>query len=256
MERRKFVASSLLAASAIAASGFSKAQDKTKEFYEWREYEMKYGSNQSLLHSYLEKALIPALNRQGVKTVGVFKETSKTDPGKVYVLIPYPSMDNYLTINESIKGDKEYSTNAQPYLQSPPEKPVFNRVKTSMMTAFDGLMNMAVPSKGPRLFEFRSYEGYNEDAVSRKVKMFNEAEIGVFYRVKLNPVFFGQMISGPTLPCLAYMLVFKDMEERDKNWAAFSADAEWKRLSQDPQYANTVSNIIRIFMEPLAYSQV
>ena len=43
MERRKFVAGSLLAASAFAASGFSEAQVKKKEFYEWREYEMKYG---------------------------------------------------------------------------------------------------------------------------------------------------------------------------------------------------------------------
>ena len=126
------------------------------------------GSNQSLLHAYLEKALIPALNKQGVKTVGVFKETSKTDPGKVYVLIPYPSMDQYLSINEKIQNDNEYRTNAQAYLQSPPEKPVFNRIRTSMMAAFDGLTNMLVPSKGPRLFEFRLYEGYNEDAAIRK----------------------------------------------------------------------------------------
>ena len=91
---------------------------------------------------------------------------------------------------------------------------------------------------------------------SGRVKMFNDAEISVFYRVKLNPVFFGHMMAGPNVPGIAYMLVFKDMEERDKNWAAFSADTEWKKISQDPQYANTVSNIIRIFMEPLAYSQV
>jgi hypothetical protein len=256
MERRKFVAGSLLAASAFATTGFSNAQVKKKEFYEWREYEMKFGSSQSLLHAYLEKALIPALNKQGIKTVGVFKETSKTDPAKIYVLIPYPSMDQYITINEKIQNDSEYRTNAQPYLQSPPEKPVFNRMRTSMMIAFDGLANLTVPAKGTRLFEFRLYEGYNEDAVSRKVKMFNDAEIAVFYRTKLNPVFFGHMVAGPTVPCIAYMLVFRDMEERDKNWAAFSADADWKKISQDPQYANTVSNIIRVFMEPLAYSQV
>jgi hypothetical protein len=46
------------------------------------------------------------------------------------------------------------------------------------------------------------------------------------------------------------------MEERDKNWAAFGADADWKRVSADPKYANTVSNIRRTFLKPLSYSQV
>lgn len=86
--------------------------------------------------------------------------------------------------------------------------------------------------------------------------MFNEEEFDIFYRVGLNPVFFGEMIAGKNLPALSYMVWFKDMAERDKNWAAFGADAAWKKVSADPQYANSVSNIIRIFLEPLAYSQV
>jgi hypothetical protein len=46
------------------------------------------------------------------------------------------------------------------------------------------------------------------------------------------------------------------MEERDKNWAAFGADPDWKKLSADPQYANTVNNIIKIFLVPTSYSQI
>jgi hypothetical protein len=55
---------------------------------------------------------------------------------------------------------------------------------------------------------------------------------------------------------LLYMIWFKNMEERDANWKAFSEDATWKKVLADPQYANTVSNIIRIFLAPMAYSQV
>ena len=58
------------------------------------------------------------------------------------------------------------------------------------------------------------------------------------------------------MPCLTYMLTFKDMTERDKDWADFIADPDWKKLSADPQYANSVSNIIRIFLLPADYSQV
>jgi hypothetical protein len=46
------------------------------------------------------------------------------------------------------------------------------------------------------------------------------------------------------------------MEERDTNWKAFSADPDWARMSKDPQYANTVSKILRVFLEPLPYSQI
>jgi hypothetical protein len=74
--------------------------------------------------------------------------------------------------------------------------------------------------------------------------------------VKLNPVFFGHVIAGEHMPCLTYMLTFKNMEERDANWKAFSADPDWKRVSGAPEYANTVSNIIRVFLEPAAYSQI
>ena len=102
----------------------------------------------------------------------------------------------------------------------------------------------------------RTYEGYAEDAVRRKVKMFNVDELPIFYKTKLNPVFFGEVIAGEHMPCLIYMLTFKDLNERDANWKQFVDDPDWKRISQAPEYANTVSNIIRVFLEPTPYSQI
>ena len=77
-----------------------------------------------------------------------------------------------------------------------------------------------------------------------------------FYRTKLNPVFFGEVIAGDLMPCLTYMITFKDMAERDANWKNFSADATWKTISAALEYAHTVSKITRVFLEPTAYSQV
>lgn len=258
MDRRKFVGASMLtAASFTAQAAFAgNSQVAKKELYEWREYEIKWGSGQAGLHNYLEKALIPALNKQGVKTVGAFRELSKSEPPKIYLLIPYPSFDQYLTIRENVKKDAAFIQNSQDYDKIAPEKAVFTRVNTSLLWAFDGLPVMKKPADGQRIFELRTYEGYNEDAVKRKIKMFNEEEFDIFYRTGLNPVFFGEMLAGKNTPCLSYMLWFRDMAERDANWAKFGADAAWKKVSADPQYANSVSNIIRIFLEPLAYSQV
>ena len=46
--------------------------------------------------------------------------------------------------------------------------------------AFDGLPKLIKPKEGSKLFELRTYEGYSEDAVRRKVKMFNEEEFAIF----------------------------------------------------------------------------
>lgn len=259
MKRKNFIQHAALTTAALAAGKLSFASlknDNKKELYEWREYEIHFGGSQNALHEYLEKALIPALNKHGAKSVGVFKEIGKTEPPKVYVMIVYPTFEDYISINGKLRSDNDYKKNSAAWDKMPAEKPVYNRFNTSLLIAFDGLPALKVPAKEPRIFELRIYEGYNEDAVRRKVKMFNDEEFPIFYRTKLNPVFFGEAIAGPHLPNLTYMITFKNMEERDKNWAAFGADADWKRVLADPQYANTVSNIRRVFLEPVAYSQI
>lgn len=255
MKRRQFVAASVLAVPALTTAGTAEPA-ATKELYELRTYESRFGSPQSNIENYLKDALMPALNRQGVKAVGIFREMGKTDPAKLYVLIPHPSMDSYATAATRLASDAAYATASQAYNQLTPDKAPFARYSTSLLSAFDALPQMVMPGKESRIFELRTYEGYSEDAVRRKIKMFNVDELPVFYKVKLNPVFFGEVIAGEHMPCLTYMLTFKDMAERDANWKAFIADPDWKRMSAAPEYANTVSNIIRVFLEPAAYSQI
>jgi hypothetical protein len=259
MKRRKFLSASAIAVSA-ASVGFALPDQKydvsKKAFYEWREYELRFRSNPADLDSYFQKALIPALNRLGVKNVGVFREIGKSEPAKIYLLIPYPAFNDYATINSNLMSDTEFIKASADYTAVPPEKSIFIRYSTSFFLAFDKLPNIVVPPSEARIFEWRNYEGHNEDAVSRKVGMFNKEEITIFYKSKLKPVYFGQMVSGSNMPSIAYMVVFKDMAERDAVWATFGADPDWKRISQAPEYANTVSKIIRIFLEPLPYSQI
>ena len=226
-----------------------------REFYELRVYEPTMGSLPTL-EKYLSEALIPALNRQGVKNVGVFRETGKNEPPLVYVLIPYASMNDFEKVKEGLAKEDEYRKASDSYDKVGVEKPVYFRYETSFMHAFEGLPKMVVPEKKPRIFELRIYQGYSDDAVRRKVKMFNDEEFKIFYATKLNPVFFGEVVAGKDLPCLAYMITFKDMEERDANWKAFGANPDWQRILKDPQYANTVSKIVRVFLEPMACSQI
>ncbi|AEI49199.1 NIPSNAP family protein [Runella slithyformis] len=257
MKRRKFMAaSSLLGMGAVAPALAAQSVKKNdKEVYELRTYETKMGG-MGRLEAYIQTALMPALNRMGASKVGVFKEMSKDDPAKLHVLIAYSKQEQYFTIHSQLKTDADYLKAADTYLQTPPDKATFDRMSSSLMVAFDGMPKLATPSKEPRIMELRTYESYNEDAARRKIKMFNDGEIAVFNKVKLNIVFFGEVLIGPRMPCLTYMLTFKNMEERNANWAQFSADPDWKQLSGAPEYANTVSRIARVFLEPTAYSQI
>jgi hypothetical protein len=257
MERRSFIQKSV-AATAALSTGLTAAQGKnneqSKEFYEFRVYELK--GNQTNIQNYISKALIPALNKYGVKNVGAFSEIGKSEPFKLYLLIAYPSFEAYQKINIDIKNDKAYQEASQEYTKLTLEQATYTRFESSFMIAFDGLPKLIAPQNTSRIFELRIYEGYSEDAVRRKIKMFNDEEFTIFYRTKLNPVFFGEVISGKNLPCLAYMITFKNMEERDANWKAFGADPDWQRISKAPEYANTVSKIYKTFLEPLPFSQL
>jgi hypothetical protein len=88
--------------------------------------------------------------------------------------------------------------------------------------------------------------------------MFNDAEIGIFKRTGLTPVFFGDTLIGTRMPNLTYMLTFKDTAELTERWAAFRDDPEWKELSHRPgnSDAEIVSNISNLYLSPLSCSQI
>lgn len=258
MERRDFIQKSILTTAAVAGAGLTpgmaKPQPGNKEVYEFRVYHMR--RNMTPLNNYLTKALIPALNRMGSKNVGVFSEISKSEPAEIYMLIPYASFEDFGKTALALKRDKDFIAASSEYNQIPVEQAVYERYDSSLLLAFDGQPKMIVSSTRPKLFELRIYEGYSEDAVRRKVKMFNEGEIDIFKDVKLPSVFYSENITGKYLPALTYMAGYQSMEERDQVWKNFSAHPEWQKMSKMPEYANTVSKIHKIFLEPLPYSQV
>jgi hypothetical protein len=257
MERRDFIQKSILTTAAVAGAGLASAAPQapgSKEVYEFRVYHMR--RNMNPLDNFFSKALIPALNKAGVRNVGVFRETSMTEPAKIYVLIPFASFEDYGKVSLGLKNDKDFAQSSNEYNQIPVEQAVYERFDSSLLLAFDGFTKMSVPSKNQKLFELRTYEGYSEDAVKRKIKMFNEGEIAIFKDVKLPAVFYSENIAGKDMPALTYMAAYENMEERDRVWKAFSVHPEWQKMSKLPEYANTVSKIHKIFLERLPYSQV
>jgi len=267
MKRREFltttVAASTLAGlgtAGLAASAAAQTGARNREYYELRVYRLKAGANHELLDAYVEKAAIPALNRLGVKPVGVFTEIDPKDGPALYVLRTYPALEVLATATARLSADAEYQKAGAEYLNSPKTNPAFERIDSWLMLAFAGLPKLELPAycreRKPRIFEIRTYESHSELKALKKVEMFNAGEIDLMRQVGLGPIFYGQALIGSNLPHLTYMVSGENQEEHKKHWSAFGAHPTWDKLKNDPQYADTVSKIVNRFLVPTSYSQI
>jgi len=264
MKRRSFVKASLLTTAAgavIPHIGMAAETFKTtgREFYELRVYSLKNEQQQKLVEDYFKDAAIPALNRLGNKNIGVFTELKPTGQTKLYVLIPYNSIDDFLSVQDKLANDSVYQEAGAAYLNAPATDPAYERIESSLLEAFAHAPKLQVPGEKPRIFELRRYEHASESAGKKKLEMFNDAgEIDIFTRLGFKPVFFGETLIGELRPNLIYMLTFDDMDAHDSHWKAFIADPEWKKISAIPDYADAklVSRITSTLLSPATCSQI
>jgi hypothetical protein len=264
MKRRSFVKTSILTAAAVAvipkiSTAAENAAKGGTQFYELRTYLLKNEQQQKLVEAYFKDAAIPALNRLGNKNIGVFTELKPADQTNMYVLIPYNSWTDYITVQDKLASDKVYLEAGEAYLNASATAPAYDRIDSSLLKAFAHMPTLQAPQQKPRIFELRRYEHASESAGKKKLEMFNDAgEIDIFKRLGFNPVFFGETLIGELRPNLIYMITFDDMEAHNNHWKAFGSDPEWKKLSGMPEYADAklVSRITSTMLKPTAFSQI
>jgi hypothetical protein len=268
MKRRTFLKSSLAAGSLAGVAQMNNLatgadMKSTSEFYELRVYSLKDAVQQKPVEDYLGSALVPAYNRQGVKTVGVFSEiplpNTAPPPPALYTLAIYQSLDQFATVSAKLFADSEFQKAGAAYLGVPATDPAFVRIESSLMVAIDGMKKLEAPEKKKgRLFNLRIYESHSEKAGKKKIEMFNQGELEIFRRVGLKPVFFGETIAGGKMPNLTYLLTFENEAGRTAAWDKFRADPEWLKLKAIPEYMdkNIVSKITNKLLVPTAASQL
>lgn len=239
------------------------AQNKKGQrmFYELKLYHFTTLAQETMLDNYLAKAYIPALHRAGISHIGAFKPISNdTAAGKrLYVLIPFTSLDQKLTVAGRLQKDMAYINEAKPYSDAPFDNPPYRRMESILLQAFRLAPVLTLPrltgEKSQRVFELRSYESPTEKINLNKVQMFNEGgEIPLFQRLGFNAIFYGEVIAGSQMPNLMYMTSFENIADREAHWQTFRADAEWKALSGKTEYKNNVSKNEQILTHPTSYS--
>ena len=270
--RRVFLTSTVAASAAAAASTGSPvaAARARREYYELRAYHLKPGAAVSLLDGYFERALLPALQRRGIKSVGVFTEleVNKTDQTSVakpdtpvWVLIPHPSLDSFVTVSAELNNDPAVQKAGAEYLQTPKSSPAYERIDTWVLLAFQGHPAVTLPDFSKkrvptRVFEMRDYESHNELKALAKIAMFNDGEIEIMRDLGMSPVLFGQALSGPNLPHLRYITSGRDLASHLDAWKKFGPDPRWMKMKSLPQYADTTSKNTARFLSPRPYSAI
>ena len=256
MTRRKFIP-----AGAAFATAASAADTPRPALIEFRRIQFRNSAdNQRQRTTDFTRQQVAALQRAGAGPIGVFASSIAPHTPFLLTLVSYPSFAAMEEVLGKLAADAGYQKaleayNAQPGLN-------YERMESSLLRAFDGHSNVVAPpndGKRPaRIFEVRTYESSNTSTLRRKVKMFNDGEIGAFQRAGGQPVFFGETIVGPNQPSLTYMLSYEDLAGRDKVWKAFGADPEWQKLRTTPGLsdAEIVSNISNYLVTPVAYSQI
>ena len=240
LDRRAFIGMvGMTGAASLGALGraVGAEAEEGRDYYELRAYHIETEEQKKGLGAFLADAAIPALNRLGIRPVGVFLPSEEISP--VYMLLRHPSPASVATATQKLLGDAEFLDKGAAFLDAPASSPAYTRIESSLMVAFTGMPRLERPSEAAgRVFQLRTYESPSLKTGQKKIEMFNTAEIAIFRKTGLTPVFFGETLVGSKMPNLTYMLAFDSMEAQQAAWARFRSDPDWQKLSAMPEYAN------------------
>jgi len=232
-----------------------------RDIYQIKIYSLENEKQEQRMDDFLKDAYIPAMKRAGINNVGVFKPiTEDAATGKlIYVLIPFKTIDQFEKLEGVLAKDKKYQTDGSDYINAAHDDSPYTRIESILLRSFKTMPNYGIPNHttpaAEQVYELRSYEGATEKLYEKKVEMFNDGgETKIFKELGFQPVFFGEVISGSTMPNLMYLTTFKNKSSQDEHWDAFRSAPAWLELKEDKQYENTVSKSVKVFLRPTEYS--
>jgi len=234
---------------------------QNRDFYQLKIYTLDNKSQENATDQYLKEAYLPALKRQNIKNIGVFKSrpNEKDSLQRIYVLVPFNSLTQFQNTEDALLKDEIFLIAGAAYLQAKFDQAPYRRIESILLRAFEGMPSMQIPTfdspRAERVYELRSYESATEALYRNKVEMFNGGgELQLFHQLDFNPVFFGEVISGNHMPNLMYLTTFENQASRDAHWKAFGESDKWNELKVMPKYQNNMYHADVLFLYPTEYS--
>ncbi|HBT77140.1 MAG TPA: hypothetical protein DEB39_09485 [Planctomycetaceae bacterium] len=279
MKRRDFLSTAAVAAVSATTAGSAEAQmrklgnrkesgrsaaETPRQFIELRTYRVAGAEKKAQLVECLDRATVPALNRMGIKPVGVFtvfEDAKKSDPGfanAVFLVIPHETPKSFIRLNARLLADKTYRKDSAAILDAPIAERAYEDCESALLYGFPTCPKIEIPTRSPdRIFQLRFYNSHNFERNAAKIAMFDVAgELKLFRETGIHPVFFGETLFGGLMPNLTYLVAADSPEAMDQSWAAFTRHPEWDKLKNDPAFAETATKILMAVVKPSPGSQI
>jgi hypothetical protein len=232
------------------------------DFYQIKVYHLTSQVQMERIDQFMKNAYIPAMHRAGIAKVGVFKpkEQESDENLQVWVWVPFKSLKQFGELEDVLLNDTQFQNAGDDYINATHDNPPYERIESMLLKAFDdmpqfGSFTYDNPVKD-RIYELRSYESATEKKHLTKVDMFNSGEVEIFKEIGANPLFFGKVISGPSMPNLVYMTTYADSVSHPIIWDKFRTHPDWLSLKVIEKYKNTVSKNTKYFLYPAEYSDI
>lgn len=257
MNRRSFIAA---ASAGVATVSHAQSSKRSIIALSWVRLRNSPDQQMQRTRDFTTQTVLPAYKRAGSGPIGVFSNMIGPASPSILVVAAYPDLASIDTLEQKLMEDKEFRKSAEAFNSMPGLS--YQRAERSLLRAFETMPKIEVPPtegrNANRVFELRTYESNNALTLHRKIKMFDNGEIGIFRRLNMNPVFFGETIVGANMPNLTYMLGFDSMAAREKAWQAFGQDPEWQKMRSEPGVSDgeVVSNISNWIVSPLPGSDI
>lgn len=248
----------------LGVRGQDVADKALREYIEIKTYTCSSVTKRDALMGVFDAALVPALNRQGIKQVGIFWSDATVNDGNatyatnLFVVIPHPTLESLAEGDRRLLADAKFMHDAAALFNAPMADPLYDTCSSVLLQAFATCPQVRqVTASADRVLQLRTYNSYTIERNVRKIEMFEQGgEIGIFHACGMEPVFFGQALAGDRLANLTYMLGFANKEAKEAAWMRFRARPEWIKLKADPRYKDTANKITNILMRPSKGSQL
>jgi hypothetical protein len=249
LHRRQFLEGlPALLPSGLAAS--AEEGHKTR-FYVLEQYFLEQGSQPGRIHDFFSKALLPTMERihKGPK---IFLEAVMAPHlPQVAAIFGLESCDQVWSISKALFSDKEFN---RAFEQWESGEPPYVSASASLLEATDYSPEIVAPEKPPgpggtppRIFELRTYHSPTARQAKALHERFSGAEVKIFHRTGVHPIFYTSTVFGTNRPNLTYLIPFDTLAAREKAWSAFSADEEWTRVRQESiNRSGQISSVMQI----------
>ena len=118
-----------------------------------------------------------------------------------------------------------------------------------------GLSSVGGSKNSQHVYELRMYH-VNEGKMDALIARFGDHTDAIFRRHNIKSIGFWRPQDEPYSQSLfVYILEHPSREEARKNWAAFHADPEWRKVKADSETNGVLANHIdSYFMDPTSFS--